>query len=77
MPKSRYSEAWNKRTQAYHKANLEIVSFRVKKGMREVYNNAAEAAGLSLAKFIEIAIAEKVARDLPGFVLENPDGEDD
>lgn len=81
--KSRYNEAWNKQTQAYHKANLEIVSFRVRKGTREIYKNAAEADGLSLAKFIEIAIAEKIARDLPGFAVENPvtgadaDAEDD
>lgn len=61
--KSRYTQAQNKATQKYVKENLEPIQFRVKKGVREKYKQAAEKAGLSMAKFFLAAADEKIERD--------------
>lgn len=61
--KSRYTEAQNKATQKYIRENLEEIKFRVKKGEKEKYKNAADRAGLSMAKFFITAANEKMERD--------------
>ncbi len=49
--KSRYTEAQNKATQKYQRKKLEQINFRVKKGTKEYYQEAAAAMGLSMAQF--------------------------
>lgn len=49
--KSRYTEAQNRATIKYQKANLEQINFRVKKGLKEYYQQAAADMGLSMAQF--------------------------
>ena len=57
--KSRYSEAQNKATQKYIKNNLENISFRVKKGEKQKYIDAANEMGISMAQlFIRAADKE-------------------
>lgn len=61
--KSKYSEAQNKATQKYIKENLEEIKFRVKKGAKQYYKDAAQQAGLSMAQFFITAAEEKISRD--------------
>lgn len=61
--KSKYSEAQNKATQKYIKENLEEIKFRVKKGVKQYYKDAAAKAGLSMAQFFITAAEEKISRD--------------
>ena len=58
--KSRYTESQNKATQKYQKENLEQINFRVRKGMKEYYQQAAADMGLSMAQFFLIAADEKI-----------------
>ena len=60
--KSRYTKAQNKATQKYIKNNLEQISFRVKKGTKEHYQNAAASMGLSMAQFF-INAADKMIEE--------------
>ena len=50
---ARYSEAQNKATQRYQKENLEIVSFRVKKGKRAAYNELSKKKNQPLSQILE------------------------
>ena len=61
--RSYYSEAQNRATQKYIKNNLEEIKFRVPKGEKGRYKEAAEKSGLSMAKFFTIAANEKIDRD--------------
>lgn len=61
--KSYYSEAQNRATQKYIKNNLEEIKFRVPKGEKGRYKEAAEKSGLSMAKFFTTAANEKINRD--------------
>lgn len=61
--KSRYSEKQNKWTQAYLKNNMESISFRVRKGEKQKYVNAAATAGQSMAQFFLSAADEKIERE--------------
>ena len=61
--KSKYSQAQNKATQKYIKANYAEVKFRVKPEVKEKYQSAAEKADLSLSKFMQTAADEKIERD--------------
>lgn len=61
--KSYYTPAQNKATQKYIKENLEEVKFRVKKGEKAKYKDAAQKAGLSMAQFFLTAADEKISRD--------------
>ena len=49
--KSRYTQAQNKATQKYQRENLEQINFRVRKGGKKYYQDAAAAMGLSMAQF--------------------------
>ena len=51
-----YTQAQNKATQKYIKANLEEVRFRVKKGERAAVKSEADSSGLSMAPYIIKAI---------------------
>lgn len=61
--RSRYTEAQNRATQKYQKENLEQIRFWVKKGEKAKYKEAADSAGLSIAKFFLAAADEKIQRD--------------
>lgn len=61
--KSRYTPAQNKATQKYIAANLEDIRFRVRKGEKQKYVDAAAAAGLSMAQFFINAADEKIERE--------------
>lgn len=61
--KSRYTPAQNKATQKYIAANLEDIRFRVHKGEKQKYIDAAAARGLSMAQFFISAADEKIARE--------------
>lgn len=61
--KSRYTPAQNKATQKYQRENLEQINFRVRKGEKQKYIDAAAAAGLSVAQFFISAADEKIARE--------------
>lgn len=61
--KSRYTDAQNKATQKYIKNNLESIQFRVRKGEKQKYTDAAAAMGLSMAQFFIIAANEKIKRE--------------
>ena len=52
MNKLTYTQAQNKATQKYIKANLEQISIRVQKGKREQYNRLAKEMNTSLTKLI-------------------------
>lgn len=51
-----YSDAQNKATQKYQRENMEIVSFRVRKGEREKLRSAAANKGQSIAQFMIHAV---------------------
>lgn len=54
----------NKATQKYIKENLEEIKFRVKKGEKDRYKDAAKKSGLgSMAQFFTTAANEKIERD--------------
>ena len=61
--KSYYSQAQNRATQKYIKENLEEVKFRVRKGEKQRYKDAAQTAGLSMAQFFITAADEKIVND--------------
>lgn len=50
---NKYTEAQKKATNEYQKKNLEIVSFRVKKGKRAAYNQLAQKKETSLSNMLE------------------------
>ncbi len=61
--KSRYTQAQNKATQKYQRENLEQINFRVKKGEKEHYRNAAASMGLSMAQFFINAADDYIERE--------------
>lgn len=67
-----YSEAQNKATQKYIKANLEEVRFWVKKGERALVKAEAERAGQSVTQYLIQAVNERAGR-----TLLSPKNEDD
>lgn len=58
------SEARQRANDKYAKKAYESVSIRVRKGTRETWRQAADNAGLSLASYIQLAVREKMERDL-------------
>lgn len=56
MPTRKYTQAQNKATQKYIKANYDTITVRVPHGKKEEYKAKADAAGKSLARFIIDAI---------------------
>ncbi len=60
---SKYNEKSKEYTMQYMKDNLEEIRFRVKKGEKDKYKEAAEKSGLSMAKFFTVAANEKIERD--------------
>lgn len=60
---SKYTEKSKEYTMQYMKENLEEIRFRVKKGDKDKYREAAEKSGLSMAKFFLSAADEKIERD--------------
>ena len=58
-----YTPSSNRAVQRYTNKNLEQIAIRVYKGERDYYKEAADNAGMSLAKFITQAMDEKIKRD--------------
>jgi len=58
-----YTQAQNKATQRYQKEKLAQLGVRVKKGEKEKYARCAARAGMSLARFVVVAMDEKIERD--------------
>lgn len=56
-------EAANKAKRKYNDANYERISLDVKLGLKSVYKEAAEAAGMSLNSYIQEAVKEKMERE--------------
>lgn len=56
-------EAANKAKRKYNDATYERIPLDVKKGLKAVYKEAAEAAGISLNSYIQEAMKEKMERD--------------
>ena len=61
--KSRYTPAQNRAAQKYQKAHLDDIKFRVPKGHKAYYYQAAVNAEMSFAKFVVAAMREKIERD--------------
>ena len=61
--KSRYTEAQNRATQKDQREKLEQINFRIRKGEKQKYVDAAAAAGLSMAQFFISAADEKIERE--------------
>lgn len=57
------SEAKKKADNEWRKRALESISIRVRKGTREIWRQAADCAGMSLAAYIQTAVNEKMERD--------------
>lgn len=62
--RSRYNQSQNKATQKYIAANLEQVSFRVKKGEKEILQREAARKGQSLTQYIIQAVNERAGGQL-------------
>lgn len=56
--KSYYNQAKNEYTQKYQREKLEQINFRVKKGTKQKYTEAASGFGLSIANFFTAAADE-------------------
>jgi uncharacterized protein (DUF1778 family) len=59
---SKYNEKQKEYVMNYMKENLDEIKFRVPKGKKEDYRNAAESHGMKLTPFIIEAIEEKISR---------------
>lgn len=66
----KYSQAQNKATQKYQKENLEIVSFRVKKGKRKAYNDLAGKRNTSLSNMLETYLDTECEKENIPIILE-------
>jgi predicted HicB family RNase H-like nuclease len=60
---SKYNEKQKEYTMKYMNENLEEVRFRVRKGVKADYQKAADKSGLSLTRYIMLALEEKISRD--------------
>lgn len=58
-----YTQAGNKAAQKYVKLHRDRVNVTVRKGLRDSWQAAAEAAGQSLTAYIVQAIQERMQRD--------------
>lgn len=57
------SESKKKADNEWRKRALESISIRVRKGTRDIWRQAADRAGMSLAAYIQTAVQEKMERD--------------
>ena len=57
------SDAKKRADAKWSKKALESVAIRVRKGTRDIWRQAADAAGMSLAMYIQTAVQEKMERD--------------
>lgn len=51
--------------QKYNSKNLDSITFRVKKGKKEEYKEAADTRGLGFMEMIRLAIEEYIANHKP------------
>lgn len=66
----RYTDAQRKATNNYQKQNLEIVSFRVKKGKRAAYNQLAQKKNQSLSNIMESFLDSECKKENIPIILE-------
>ena len=66
----RYTDAQKKATNNYQKQNLEIVSFRVKKGKRQAYNDLAQKKGISLSNMLETYLDNECEKENIPIILQ-------
>ena len=57
------SESRKRANEKWSKKAYESVAIRVRKGTRDLWRQAAEKQGMSLAAYIQAAVAEKMERD--------------
>lgn len=69
-----YTQAQNRATQKYMKENLEIVSFRVKKGKRKAYNDLAAKRETSLSNMLETYLDNECEKENIPIILEKEGG---
>lgn len=56
--------------QKYNEKNLDSITFKVKKGKRELYKSAAEARGLGFMEMIRRAVDEYIQNHAPQTMTE-------
>ena len=66
----KYTQAQNRATQKYQKENLEIVSFRVKKGKRNAYNELAKVRNVHLSNLLESYLDQECEKENIPIILE-------
>ena len=69
----KYTQAQNKATQKYQKENLEIVSFRVKKGKRSAYKQLAKLLDIPLSNILESYLDHECEKENIPIILESKD----
>lgn len=69
---AKYTESQKKATVKYQKENLEIVSFRVRKGKRQAYNDLAKKKGTHLSTILETYLDNECEKENIPIILENP-----
>lgn len=67
---SKYTQSQKNASIKYMKENLEIVSFRVRKGKRKAYNELAKKRDTSLANIMETYLDNECAKENIEIVLE-------
>ena len=67
----KYTEAQKNATVKYMKENLEIVSFRVKKGKRKAYKELATKKNVSLSSILEEYLDKECEKENIEIVLDN------
>lgn len=67
---SKYTEGQKAATNKYQKENLEIVSFRVKKGKRAAYNKLAQKNNTSLSNMLETYLDNECKREKIPIILQ-------
>ena len=66
----KYTEAQKNATNKYMKENLEIVSFRVRKGKRKAYNDLAKKRNESLSNMLETYLDTECEKENIPIILE-------
>lgn len=67
---SKYTPAQKKAAEKYINNNLEIVSFRVKKGKREAYKKLSEKRGISLSEMLSTYLDHECEKENIPIILE-------
>lgn len=74
---AKYTESQKKATVKYQKENLEIVSFRVRKGKRQAYNDLAKKKEKPLSTILETYLDNECEKENIPIILEKENKKDD